>query len=159
MGTLYPVPAELQRDLAIEIATDHPDDGLLDIGHGHSLLRLQVDSAVIANSSGAAFMPAPVLADADPDPFWEYESGLDRAPRQRPRRPGGPAGAASCPLSGTARRPGASAWPGLTCRGSGSRDPTVTPTCAWRSQPVETVWELSTALRTLAGCPYINSFM
>lgn len=156
-GTLYPVPHELQRDLAIEIATDHPDDGLLDIGHGYSLLRLQVDNAVIANSSGAASVPATELVDVEPDPFWEYEGDwiahldtdhadlVGQLARKLP----------SELRQGRVRPLGLDRF-GLRFRIEGSagdsdvRIPFPTP--------VETVWELSTALRSLAGCPFINSF-
>lgn len=72
-GTLYSVPAPLERDLAVEIAGDHPDARLLDVGHGHCLLRLHLDNAVIATTSGASSVDAPTLAAASPDPFWEYE--------------------------------------------------------------------------------------
>lgn len=73
-GTAHPVPAELQRELAVEIAADHPVDGLLDLGHGHTLLRMHIDNGVIADSTGAASVAAETLAAACPDPFWEYEN-------------------------------------------------------------------------------------
>lgn len=72
-GTVHSVPAPLERDLAVEIAGDHPDARLLDIGHGYCLLRLHLDNAVIATSQGAGSVNADTLAAASPDPFWEYE--------------------------------------------------------------------------------------
>ncbi|MFT4086868.1 MAG: DUF2470 domain-containing protein [Gordonia sp. (in: high G+C Gram-positive bacteria)] len=72
-GTLHSVPATLERELAVEIAGDHPDARLLDVGHGHCLLRLHLDNAVIATGTGAGSVDATTLAAAAPDPFWEYE--------------------------------------------------------------------------------------
>lgn len=72
-GRVHAVPAELERELAIEIAGDHPDARLLDVGHGHCLLRLHLDNAVIATATGASAVAADALASAQPDPFWEYE--------------------------------------------------------------------------------------
>ncbi|MFT3660528.1 MAG: DUF2470 domain-containing protein [Gordonia sp. (in: high G+C Gram-positive bacteria)] len=72
-GRVHAVPAELERELAVEIAGDHPDSRLLDIGHGYCLLRLHLDNAVIATSAGASAVDAAALSSAEPDPFWEYE--------------------------------------------------------------------------------------
>ncbi|MEZ5212288.1 DUF2470 domain-containing protein [Gordonia sp. (in: high G+C Gram-positive bacteria)] len=72
-GRVHSVPTELERELAIEIAGDHPDSRLLDVGHGHCLLRLHLDNAVIATAAGASSVDAAALSGAQPDPFWEYE--------------------------------------------------------------------------------------
>lgn len=72
-GRVHSVPAELERELAVEIAGDHPDARLLDVGHGHCLLRLHIDNAVIATAAGASSVDARSLSSAEPDPFWEYE--------------------------------------------------------------------------------------
>lgn len=72
-GSLHSVPETLEHDLAVEIVTDHPDPRLLDIGHGYSLLRLHLDNAVIATSTGAGAVDAESLSEASPDPFWEFE--------------------------------------------------------------------------------------
>ncbi|GAC58057.1 hypothetical protein GOHSU_29_00400 [Gordonia hirsuta DSM 44140 = NBRC 16056] len=72
-GRVHSVPAALERELAVEITGDHPDARLLDVGHGHCLLRLHVDNAVIASATGAASVDAHTLSGAEPDPFWEYE--------------------------------------------------------------------------------------
>ncbi|WP_026918509.1 DUF2470 domain-containing protein [Gordonia shandongensis] len=73
-GTLNEVPDRLQRELAVEIAGDHPDEHLLDVGHGFSLVRLALGSAVIATASGACGVDVDELASAQPDRFWEYEA-------------------------------------------------------------------------------------
>ncbi|GAA4742993.1 DUF2470 domain-containing protein [Gordonia alkaliphila] len=72
-GRVHGVPAQFERELAVEIAGDHPDARLLDVGHGHCLLRLAVDDAVIATATGASAVPASALSSAEPDLFWEYE--------------------------------------------------------------------------------------
>ncbi|MCH5642864.1 MULTISPECIES: DUF2470 domain-containing protein [unclassified Gordonia (in: high G+C Gram-positive bacteria)] len=155
-GVLHPVPADLERDLAIEIAAEHPDGGLLDIGHGSSMLRLQIDSAVIASGSGAASVSAAELADATPDPFWEYENGwiahldadhadiIDQLVRRLPRH----------------LRKGRIRPLGLDRFGIRFRIETVDGDSDVRlpfPRPVTDVYELSHALRSLAGCPFMNS--
>ena len=73
-GTLHEVPTELQRELAVEIAGDHPDERLLDVGHGHSMVRMALETAVIATSTGAGAVAVDELACAEPDMFWAYEN-------------------------------------------------------------------------------------
>ncbi|WP_132992758.1 DUF2470 domain-containing protein [Gordonia zhaorongruii] len=73
-GTLHPIPMELQRELAIEIATEHADERLLDVGHGYSMIRMAIGSAVVATPTGAGAVDVVALATAAPDMFWEYES-------------------------------------------------------------------------------------
>ncbi|MBM7368183.1 hypothetical protein JOC45_002899 [Gordonia hydrophobica] len=73
-GTLHEVPAKLERELAVEIAGDHPDERLLDVGHGHSLMRMALDSAVLATSTGAGGVDVASIATAQPDLFWEFET-------------------------------------------------------------------------------------
>ena len=74
-GTLHEVPAELERELAVEIASEHPEEQLLDVGHGRRLIRMAVDTAVIATQVGACSVDSEALARAEPDAFWEYEAG------------------------------------------------------------------------------------
>ncbi|MYR07525.1 DUF2470 domain-containing protein [Gordonia sp. SID5947] len=155
-GHLHAVPSNLERDLAVEIAAEHPDDGLLDVGHGHSMLRLQVDSAVIATGSGAASVAAAELADALPDPFWEYEGDwiahldsdhadvVGQLARKLPR----------ALRNGRVRPLGLDRF-GIRFRiegPTGDSDVRLPFT-----RPVTDVYELSQALRNLAGCPFINS--
>jgi hypothetical protein len=155
-GHLHPVPANLERDLALEIVSEHPDDGLLDIGHGYSMLRLQIDSAVIATASGAASVPAPELAGALPDPFWEYEGDwiahldadhadvIGQLARKLPRQL----------RNGRVRPLGLDRF-GIRFRieGPGGDSDVRLPF----PRPVNDVYELSQALRSLAGCPFMNS--
>lgn len=155
-GSLHVVPANLERDLAVEIATEQPDDGLLDLGHGYSMLRLQIDSAVIASGSGAASVSAPELAGAAPDPFWEYETGwithldadhadvVGQLARKLPKEL----------RDGRVRPLGLDRF-GIRFRVEGpAGDSDVRLPFP---HPVSDVYELSRALRSLAGCPFINS--
>ncbi|MEE4023978.1 DUF2470 domain-containing protein [Gordonia sp. PKS22-38] len=155
-GSLHAVPANLERDLAVEIAAEHPDDGLLDLGHGYSMLRLQIDNAVIATSAGAASVGSVELAGAAPDPFWEFESDwiahldadhadlVGQLARRLPRDM----------RSGRVRPLGLDRF-GIRFRveaPAGDSDVRVP-----FARPVSDVYELSQALRTLAGCPFMNS--
>ncbi|MDY6808147.1 MAG: DUF2470 domain-containing protein [Actinomycetota bacterium] len=155
-GTLHAVPTNLERELAVEIATEHPDDGLLDLGHGSSMLRLQIDTAVIATSAGAACVPSAELAGAAPDPFWEYEGDwiahldsdhadlVGQLARRLPQDL----------RDGRVRPLGLDRF-GIRFRIEGpAGDSDVRLPFA---RPVSDVHELSQALRTLAGCPFLNS--
>ena len=73
-GTLHEVPGALQRELAVEVAGDHPDERLLDVGHGYSMVRMGLESAVIATPSGAGAVSVDALSAAKPDMFWAYEA-------------------------------------------------------------------------------------
>ncbi|MEP9417207.1 DUF2470 domain-containing protein [Gordonia sp. VNQ95] len=155
-GTAHAVPRDLERDLALEIAADHPDGGLLDIGHGRSMIRLQVDNAVVASSSGAACVQASELALADPDPFWEYEGDwiahldsdhadvVGQLARKLPRDL----------RNGRVRPLGLDRF-GIRFRVEGS-DGDADVRLPF-PRPVNDVSELSRALRSLAGCPFMNS--
>lgn len=155
-GSLHAVPANVERDLAIEIAAEHPDDGLLDLGHGFSMVRLQIDSAVIATAAGAASVSATELATAAPDPFWEYESDwiahldadhadlVGQLARTLPRDL----------RDGRVRPLGLDRF-GLCFRVEGPAGDSDVRLPFPR--PVTDVYQLSQALRGLVGCPFINS--
>ncbi|TQF74774.1 DUF2470 domain-containing protein [Rhodococcus spelaei] len=72
-GALHAVPAEASRALAAAVAGERPDPALLDVGHKTTLLRLVLDSAVVADSHGAEPVPLDDLLAARPDPFHEVE--------------------------------------------------------------------------------------
>jgi len=61
------------RRLALDVAEERPHHGLLDLGHGASLLRLRPNSVVLADSEGTAALAPADLAAATPDPFCELE--------------------------------------------------------------------------------------
>jgi hypothetical protein len=73
-GTVRLVPAVAQRALALAVAQSDPRPSLLDVGHGSSLLRLPLASAVITDFSGAEAIDPDTLRLSAPDPFWELES-------------------------------------------------------------------------------------
>lgn len=155
-GTVFTVPRNLERELALEIASEHPIGDLLDLGHGSSLLRLQIDSAVIASGSGAAAVTANELAGADPDPFWAYEQDwiahldadhadvVGQLVRKFPRHL----------RAGRVRPLGLDRF-GIRFRVEGSESDSDVRLPF--PHPVDDVSELSQALRTLAGCPFMNS--
>lgn len=155
-GSLHPVPTGLERDLAVEIAGEHPDDGLLDLGHGFSMLRMQIDSAVIATAQGAASVSADELACAVPDPFWQYESDwISHLDADHGDLVGQLARKLPHDLRDGRVRPLGMDRYGIRFRIEGADgDADVRLPFA---RPVTDVYELSQALRALAGCPFINS--
>ncbi|MGQ4618319.1 DUF2470 domain-containing protein [Nocardia sp. R7R-8] len=154
-GWVRSVPAQAQRALAAEVATEHPHPGLLDIGFGATLLRLMINSAVVADSAGAESVDSDQLRRAQPDPFCAMESAWLRHLRadhadvvaQLARH-----------LPPHLRRgvvhPLAIDRYGLTLRVEGHdgdhdfRLPF--------SAPADDIEGLSRAVRTLAGCPFRN---
>ena len=62
------------RDLLDLIAADHPNPALLEVGSGHDLVLLGVDSIVVADAGGAEPVGITDLLAADADPFCELES-------------------------------------------------------------------------------------
>ena len=152
-GVLHPVPGDLERELALEIAAEHPADDLLDLGHGFSLARLVVGGAVIATSAGAAAVDASELARATPDPFWEHEPDWlahldsehsDVVVALTRRLP-------ADLRTGRVRPLGIDRY-GIRFRVERSEGDVDTRLSFPR--PVGDVMELSRALRALAGCPF-----
>ncbi|MFJ4656085.1 DUF2470 domain-containing protein [Nocardia sp. NPDC088792] len=72
-GWVHAVPRHAQRALATAVAEDHPHPALLDVGHTSTLLRLVIDSAVVADNSGADSVCRDQLRGARPDPFVALE--------------------------------------------------------------------------------------
>ena len=52
-GILHPVPAGAVREVLDLVAVDNPSPALLRVGTDHTLLRLEVDSVVVADATGA----------------------------------------------------------------------------------------------------------
>ncbi|WP_280316808.1 DUF2470 domain-containing protein [Nocardia wallacei] len=154
-GRVRAVPQYAQRALAGEVAKDHPHTALLDVGHTTTLLRVVVDSAVVADSSGAAAACLDELRAARPDPFWELESAwlqhmdadhadvVAQLARHLPVR-----------LRGGAVHPLAIDRYGVTLRvesAEGDHDVRLP-----FEAPVDDVQALSRAVRILAGCPFLH---
>ncbi|MGO4205214.1 DUF2470 domain-containing protein [Rhodococcus sp. TAF43] len=154
-GTLVAVPDDRARGLADDVAAEHPRPALLDVGHGATLLRLRLDSAVVADSSGAEAVTVEDLLAADPDPFWEVETGwlqhleedhADLVELLARRLP-------SALRTGPVRPLGIDRY-GIRLRiegVSGDRDVRMDFT-----EPVDDAPSLSRALRILVGCPFVN---
>ncbi|MBF6214209.1 DUF2470 domain-containing protein [Nocardia puris] len=154
-GTVRAVPAQAQRVLAGEVAKDNPDPALLDVGHTSTLLRLVINTAVVADSTGAESVCVEELRTARPDPFCELESAwlqhmdtdhadvIAQLARHLPPR-----------LQTGSVHPLAIDRYGVTLRVEGHdgdhdfRLPF--------SAPADDVESLSRAVRTLAGCPFLN---
>ncbi|ATL64953.1 DUF2470 domain-containing protein [Nocardia terpenica] len=154
-GKVRAVPDYAQRALATEVAAEHPHPALLDVGHSTVLLRLVLDSAVVADATGAAAACLDQLRAARPDPFWELESAwlqhmsadhadvVDQLARHLPVR-----------LRGGRVHPLAIDRYGVTLRvegPDGDHDVRL-PFDA----PVDDVQSLSRAVRILAGCPFLH---
>ncbi|KXO98217.1 DUF2470 domain-containing protein [Tsukamurella pseudospumae] len=60
--------------LAARVAVENPLEALLDVGNGARLLVMPIESAVLADTAGAASVSGSELAEAQPDPFAGYES-------------------------------------------------------------------------------------
>lgn len=66
-------PSYDQPETVAELARTNPLPALLDVGTDSCLLRLEIDSVVLADSQGAAAITPDDLADAHPDPFAGFE--------------------------------------------------------------------------------------
>ncbi|MFD0362153.1 DUF2470 domain-containing protein [Nocardia sp. GCM10030253] len=154
-GWVRTVPTRAQRALASEVAKDLPHPGLLDVGHTATLLRVVINSAVMADSTGAESVCVDELRLAEPDPFCELESAwlqhmdtdhadvVAQLARHLPPR-----------LQRGAVHPLAIDRYGLTLRVEG-----IDGDHDFRlpfNSPVEDIESLSRAVRTLAGCPFLN---
>ncbi|MGV9740936.1 DUF2470 domain-containing protein [Nocardia farcinica] len=154
-GAVRTVPQSAQRALAGEVAKEFPHPELLDVGHGATLLRLVIDTAVMADATGAESVRVEELRTAQPDPFCQMESAwlqhldadhpdiLEQLARHLPPR-----------LQTGAVHPLAIDRYGLTLRvegHDGDHDVRLPFTA-----PVDDVEALSRAVRALAGCPFLN---
>jgi hypothetical protein len=154
-GDLCQVPDSVARSVASAVAADYPHPGLLDVGHGSALLRLMINSVVVADGSGAEAVAVEDLLRAEPDPFWEVETGwlqhLDSDHSELVAKI-----ARRLPPSmrqGVARPLGIDRY-GVRLRiegPHGDNDVRI-PFAA----PVDDVAGLSQAIRVLMGCPFLN---
>lgn len=154
-GALLAVPANAQRALASEVAAEYPHTALLDVGHTSALVRLVIESAVVADATGAEPVCVDALRAAAPDPFWEMESAwlqhldadhqdvIESLARKLPPT-----------LTYHRVRPLAVDRYGLTLRLEGhARDVDIRLPFA---EPVADVEALGRAVRVLIGCPFMN---
>ncbi|MGE2723077.1 DUF2470 domain-containing protein [Mycolicibacterium celeriflavum] len=161
-GRLHDVPEGEVSALLDLIASEDPNPALLQVNsepadgdEGHTLLRLEIDSVVVADSTGAESVSVSTLLDARPDPFCAMEScwlqHMESAHRDVVERL-----ASRLPMSlrrGRVRPLGLDRY-GVQLRvetDEGDHDVRLPFT-----RPVDDVTGLSQAIRVLMGCPFLN---
>ncbi|BBZ19750.1 DUF2470 domain-containing protein [Mycolicibacterium gadium] len=162
-GRLHDVPSGEVRALLDLIAAEDPNPALLQVNSGpdsekdtrYSLMRLEIDSVVVADSTGAESVGLSALLGARPDPFCAMEScwlqHMESAHREVVDR-------LASRLPGSLRR-GRVRPLGLDRYGvqlriegdDGDHDVRLP-----FAKPVDDVSGLSQALRVLMGCPFLN---
>lgn len=163
-GRLRDVPVSDVPDLLDLIATSEPNPALLQVNSGparaegdarYTLMRLEIESIVVADSTGAESVPLGALLDARPDPFCSMEScwlqHMESAHRDVVERL-----ATRLPTSlrrGRVRPLGLDRY-GVQLRverEDGDHDVRLP-----FAKPVDDVTGLSQAIRVLMGCPFLN---
>jgi hypothetical protein len=165
-GRLHQVPLSSVRELLDLIAAEHPHPALLQVQTPESgpvspgdsrylLARLEIESVVVTDATGAEAVDAAVLLAAQPDPFCTFEScwirHLDTSHRDVVARL-----AARLPARlrrGEVRPLGVDRY-GMRLRvesAEGDRDIRL----PFRT-PVDDVNGLGQAIRLLMGCPFVN---
>jgi len=154
-GRVHEVNASSVRQLLDAIAAEDPNPALLEVGSGHVLLLLVVESVVVADSTGAEPVRLGALLAAQPDPFCDLESAWVRHleadhPEVMSRL------ACKLPVAlrkGRVRPLGLDRY-GIRLRIEGlNEDHDVRLPFA---APVRDVTGLSKAIRALMGCPFVN---
>jgi hypothetical protein len=155
-GRLHEPDAGSARRAALQVADMVPHPGLLDLGHGATLVRLSPGSAVLADAEGSAVLAPVDLAAARPDPFCRLEDHwLSHLEEAHPDVFDALARHLPPPLRATR---GARVRP-LGVDRCGLRLRVETPQgdhdvrLAWQHD-VTTVEELRTQLGLLVGCPF-----
>ncbi|MBI3215509.1 MAG: DUF2470 domain-containing protein [Mycobacterium sp.] len=154
-GRLHRIPAHEERAVLDLIAVDNPNPALLQVGSDHSLLRLEVESVVVADATGAESVGIAALLAARPDPFSSMETCWlrhidsdhhDVVARLASKLP--------APLRCGRVRPLGLDRYGVRLRVEGEDgDHDVRLPFA---RPVDDVHGLSQAIRILMGCPFVN---
>ena len=161
-GRLYDVPAADVPALLDVIASEHPHPALLQVNSRsqqgddrHRLMRIELESVVAADSTGAESVAVSALLRARPDPFctmescwlqhleWAHRDLVDRLAMRLP----------------TALRRGQVRPLGLDRYGIQLRVETDDGDHDVRlsfAKPVDDVVGLSRAIRVLIGCPFLN---
>ncbi|WP_082974067.1 DUF2470 domain-containing protein [Mycobacterium sp. E740] len=157
-GRLHDVAAGEVAALLDLVASEDPNPALLQVNSSdsaHALLRLEIDSVVVADSTGAESVGVGTLLGARPDPFCAMEScwlqHMESAHRDVVERL-----ASRLPMSlrrGRVRPLGLDRY-GVRLRvetDDGDHDVRLPFT-----KPVDDVTGLSQAIRVLLGCPFLN---
>jgi hypothetical protein len=161
-GRLQCIPRQEVPDLLDIIAAREPNPALLQVDRagaadepGYMLSRLEIESVVVADSTGAESVGVGALLDAAPDPFCTMESGWvrhlysdhrDVVDRLASRLP--------APLRRGRVRPLGLDRYGVCLRverDDGDHDVRLP-----FAQPVDDMTGLSRAIRILLGCPFLN---
>ncbi len=160
-GRLHDVPAARVPAMLDLVASENPHPALLQVNAGadhedpHTLVRLEIESVVVADATGAETVPVGALLAARPDPFCAMESHwvqhMESAHRDMVDRL-----ASRLPVTlrhGHVRPLGLDRY-GVQLRierEDGDHDVRLPFT-----KPVDDVTSLSRAIRTLMGCPFLN---
>ncbi|MBB5166612.1 DUF2470 domain-containing protein [Mycobacterium sp. AZCC_0083] len=164
-GRLQHIPVHDVPGLLDLIATQNPNPALLQVNTGaeqaaggdtaYALMRVEVDSVVVADSTGAESVGLSTLLDAQPDPFCALEScwlqHLESAHREVVDRL---ANRLPSPLRHGRVRPLGLDRYGVQLRvenEDGDHDVRLP-----FAKPVDDVTGLSQAIRVLMGCPFLN---
>jgi hypothetical protein len=164
-GRLHHVPSTEVSALLDLIATESPDPALLQVNTGqaeaargdtpYALVRLEIESVVVADSTGAEAVTVGTLLEATPDPFCTLEScwlqHLESAHREVVDRL---ANRLPSPLRHGRVRPLGLDRYGVQLRvenEDGDHDVRLPFT-----KPVDDITGLSQAIRVLMGCPFLN---
>jgi hypothetical protein len=161
-GRLHQVPVETVAPLLDLIAGQDPNPALLQVNTGtdpaddsYALMRLEIESVVVADATGAESVGLGALLQARPDPFCTMEScwlqHLESAHRDVVERL-----ATRLP---TALRQGRVRPLGLDRYGVQLRIENADGDHDVRlpfAKPVDDVTGLSQAIRILMGCPFLN---
>lgn len=154
-GRLVRVPDVAVRATLDLIASEDPNPVLLQVGTDFTLLRLEVESVVVADSTGAESVGVGTLLEAEPDPFCVMETcwlrhidndHRDVVARLATRLPG--------PMRRGRVRPLGLDRYGVRLRvegDDGDHDVRLP-----FPKPVDDVNALSQAIRVLMGCPFVN---
>ncbi|MCG5433003.1 DUF2470 domain-containing protein [Mycobacterium sp. MYCO198283] len=154
-GRLRCVPAADVPALLDLIAEADPNPALLAVEHDTTLMRLEVESVVVADATGAEAVPVSALLDAEPDPFCGMEhcwlrhidtDHPDVVARLANRLPAGLRRGSVRPL-------------GIDRYGVRLRVESVDGDHDIRlpfHKPVDDLAGLSQAIRILLGCPFLN---
>ncbi|WP_197379170.1 DUF2470 domain-containing protein [Mycolicibacterium mengxianglii] len=154
-GHLQRVPEAAVRDTLDLIAADDPNPVLLQVGSEFTLMRLEAESVVVADSQGAESVGIGALLEAEPDPFCVLETSWlrhidsdhgDVITRLTSRLP--------APLRRGQVRPLGLDRYGIRLRvegDDGDHDVRLP-----FPKPVDDVHGLGQAIRVLMGCPFVN---
>jgi hypothetical protein len=153
-GRLRVLPLRVARRAALRIAAEQPDERLLDVGHGETLLRLEPAMVVLSDAEGTEALAPTAMASAPVDPV---ASTGDRWLAHLAAAHAGTLSALAVHLPAHLRRPGHRLSPlgvdryGLRLRVETERDDHDVRLAF--AAPLSCPGQLGEAVRALIGCP------